>query len=76
MLNYEYQKEAENGNKVAMYNLGNLYYKGEGRIKKNLKVAFYWALHSIDLVIYMKKVKGQKRIRKSLLLVSKGSRKW
>ncbi len=42
MLNYEYQKkEAENGNKVAMYNLGNLYYKGEG-IEKNLEMAFHW----------------------------------
>jgi len=41
MLNCEYQAEAENGNKVAMYNLGNLYYKGEGRTEKNLKKAFY-----------------------------------
>src|SRR4051794_12837487 len=35
------EKSAENGNKVAMFNLANKYYNSEG-IEKNLEKAFHW----------------------------------
>src|SRR5438876_1115057 len=38
---YWYQKAAENGNKIAMYNLAICYKNGEGT-EKNLEKAFYW----------------------------------
>ncbi len=35
-LEYEFKKAVENGNMVAMYNLGNLYYLGEETEKNRL----------------------------------------
>ena len=42
-----YQEEAEKGDKVAQYNLGCLYERGEGT-EKNLEKAFYWYQKAAD----------------------------
>ncbi len=77
---YWYQKAAENGYIKAQNNLATLYENGKeiGKrpfigIKKLQKMVLKW--HNLISQDYIIKVKEQKEFRKSLLLVSKGSRK-
>jgi len=52
---YWYQKAAENGNEVVMYNLPTFHQYGEGGIEKNLEKAIYWYKKQQKMVINLYK---------------------